>query len=382
MTESSGSRPSSPYGPDSATVRDLHGILNMEFGGFALSRQQLCKVLNNLFWASLRKEEGQPVVLRVLVADPDRTRCHFIKFDRRIPYSADTIAKISAGLSGTSNCLGIWGLKKGDPYIWGITEGLYDGLWLSVSEPGHITAYLWADAIADIVPGTRPRIMGPDKWQNFVFYVRDYFGHLLPSGIGNQFGWNLRFLAKAMVHGRGGTILLVTDDQKSWKQSLDFGYEVGTDKLEVLRKFDDFAKESEPLNDREPFDYQYWCYNTASEMSYTSTAKTIGQLTAIDGATVLSKIFVVLGFGAKIKAVGNPPDMLERIDPVIEPEISKVPFLEIGGTRHRSAAQFVQDNPGSLALVASQDGRVTLFGGVEDSRVRALRCESLLLFVP
>ena len=33
----------------------------------------------------------------------------------------------------------------------------------------------------------------------------------------------------------------------------------------------------------------------------------------------------------------------------------------LGGTRHLSAAQFVRDQPDALALVASQDGRFTIF---------------------
>jgi hypothetical protein len=53
---------------------------------------------------------------------------------------------------------------------------------------------------------------------------------------------------------------------------------------------------------------------------------------------------------------------------------------ELGGTRHQSAAQFVQDQHDAVALVASQDGRFTVFVWSEGAQlVHAHRVEALLL---
>ncbi len=53
---------------------------------------------------------------------------------------------------------------------------------------------------------------------------------------------------------------------------------------------------------------------------------------------------------------------------------------QLGGTRHLSAAQFVQDQPDTLALVASQDGKFTVFlWSPCDNIVHAHRIEALLL---
>ena len=52
----------------------------------------------------------------------------------------------------------------------------------------------------------------------------------------------------------------------------------------------------------------------------------------------------------------------------------------IGGTRHLSAAQFVHDQRDAIALVASQDGRFTVFAWSPcEQMVHAHRVESLLL---
>ena len=52
----------------------------------------------------------------------------------------------------------------------------------------------------------------------------------------------------------------------------------------------------------------------------------------------------------------------------------------IGGTRHLSAIQFVHDQRDAMALVASQDGRFTLFAWSPcEEIVHAHRVEALLL---
>ena len=53
---------------------------------------------------------------------------------------------------------------------------------------------------------------------------------------------------------------------------------------------------------------------------------------------------------------------------------------QLGGTRHLSAAQFVHDQRDAIALVASQDGRCTLFRwSMTEDMVHAHRVEALLL---
>ena len=53
---------------------------------------------------------------------------------------------------------------------------------------------------------------------------------------------------------------------------------------------------------------------------------------------------------------------------------------QIGGTRHMSAAQFVHDQRAAIALVASQDGRFTVFVWARTTeRIYAYRVEALLL---
>jgi hypothetical protein len=105
-------------------------------------------------------------------------------------------------------------------------------------------------------------------------------------------------------------------------------------------------------------------------------------LTAVDGAVLLNNRYELLGFGAKIaRRLGWP-----RVEQVVltEPIEGAVPSVvdpeQLGGTRHLSAAQFVHDQRDSVALVASQDGRFTIFEwSPVDERVHSHRVETLLL---
>ena len=90
----------------------------------------------------------------------------------------------------------------------------------------------------------------------------------------------------------------------------------------------------------------------------------------------------LLAFGAKIGRRQGWTRVQELI--VTEPIEGSTPETahpaELGGTRHLSAAQFVQDQRDCLALVASQDGRFTIFAWSPcENMVHAHRVESLLL---
>jgi hypothetical protein len=110
--------------------------------------------------------------------------------------------------------------------------------------------------------------------------------------------------------------------------------------------------------------------------------ETIAGLTAVDGATVITDRYELLAFGAKIgRRQGSP-----RIEQVVvtEPIEGAVADIanpaQLGGTRHLSAAQFAQDQRDAFALVASQDGRFTVFAwSPREEMVHAHRVETLLL---
>jgi hypothetical protein len=108
----------------------------------------------------------------------------------------------------------------------------------------------------------------------------------------------------------------------------------------------------------------------------------IAGLTAVDGATLINADYELLAFGAKIVRRKGSPQVGQVT--VTEPIEGGTPVIaepaQFGGTRHLSAAQFVHDQRDAIALVASQDGRFTVFAwSASEEIVHAHRIDALLL---
>ena len=104
--------------------------------------------------------------------------------------------------------------------------------------------------------------------------------------------------------------------------------------------------------------------------------------TAVDGATVISDQFALLASGVKIAALdsGRRIQKILVTEPVEGSNETIVEPSQLGNTRHLSAAQFVYDQRDAIALVASQDGRFTIFAWSPSREiVHAHRLEILLL---
>ena len=107
----------------------------------------------------------------------------------------------------------------------------------------------------------------------------------------------------------------------------------------------------------------------------------IAGLTAVDGATLHHRPPTSFSPSAP-RSPRRGQGTVEQLT-VTEPvegmcRASCIPRL--GGTRHLSAAQFVHDQRDAVALVASQDGRFTVFAwSTCEDMVHAHRVEALLL---
>jgi hypothetical protein len=113
-----------------------------------------------------------------------------------------------------------------------------------------------------------------------------------------------------------------------------------------------------------------------------NVVESIAGLTADDGATVMTTGYEILAFGVKIaRRKGSAQvEQVTMTEPIRGGTASLVHPTQLGGTRHLSAAQFVHDQRDAVALVASQDGRFTVFAwSACEAMVHAHRVEALLL---
>lgn len=194
-------------------------------------------------------------------------------------------------------------------------------------------------------------------------------------GFGSPASWvrSVNVLVQLAVsmraHGRGGLLLVVPAANESWRESIvaPIPYAVSPPFSQLAHLSREVPAEGGQL---------------AWQESVSRIVDTLAGLTAVDGAVVMTDQHELLGFGAKItRRKGR--SRVERVT-VTEPIEGGAAVLahpeELGGTRHQSAAQFVHDQRDAVALVASQDGRFTIFEwSSADAMVHAHRIEALLL---
>jgi hypothetical protein len=295
-------------------------------------------------------------------------------FARSLPLRAATLAKVAPAVERPGIHLGVW-REQGELVVWGTTRTVPVGCFvLEVVGPGLL------------VVKHREREDSP-KFRNLAVFEGDQVKVLnrataeaadLPVVLRALVGAEvrstgelagdvvLRLAVSMRAHKRGGTLLVVPAGSDAWLESI-----VRPIRYAVEPPFTELAELASGPVDAEP-----------DPIRLGRVVDALAGLTAVDGATVITDRFELLAFGVKI---GRPDGRLraERVS-FSEPVEGGTPVilapLQLGGTRHISAAQFAQDQQDAVALVASQDGRFTVFAwSAREGLVRAHRIEALLL---
>jgi hypothetical protein len=333
-------------------------------------------MIDTAFWASLRREEG--IVPKIsLVFLPPTQAANPLLFERRLPFKPAILTKLAPGVERPGIHLGVW-FEDDELFLWGTTRELKSFCFvLDVSEPGLLVV-------------KHRRIGGLGKFTNVAVLKGDVIKivdensaslpdcpQLLSSLLGftsNSFrNDSMNVLVQLAVsmraHGRGGMLLVVPAGSETWRNSI-----IHPITYAIAPAFSGLADQIRKESTHQ--DLSLWQGALRREVD------NIAGLTALDGATIISSQYELLAFGAKIKR----PQESEQVEQMVltEPVVGNDPLVvnpaHHGGTRHLSAAQFVHDQRDALALVASQDGRFTIFAWSPcENMVHAHRIDSLLL---
>jgi hypothetical protein len=177
----------------------------------------------------------------------------------------------------------------------------------------------------------------------------------------------VQLAASMRAHRRGGALLVVPSGTDSWRDSIVKPIVYG------VRPF--FSELADLMQDPRR-EKRRW------QEALARAVDVVAGLTAVDGATIITDKYELLAFGAKIgRRDGSPRVESVTVTEPIEGSIAQAMNpVELGGTRHMSAAQFVHDQQNAVALVASQDGRFTIFAWSPcETSVHAHRVDALLL---
>ena len=183
-----------------------------------------------------------------------------------------------------------------------------------------------------------------------------------------------RIFSYMFNYGRGGAILLVRENKDNWKESIKeipyenkylskYTYGEIFSKYETYKEFNDMVQEQRELL---PLERESFKNKLSSRYSAALKAlNAISNLTTIDGATVLSENLNVLGFGVKIGA--KEIKEIAITEPFENSEVKRINKSDWKvGTRHTSAAEFINEQRDSLAIVVSEDRKVSIISWDEE----------------
>jgi hypothetical protein len=334
-------------------------------------------IIDATFWASLRREEGRSPKISLAFFPHEQVPQPLI-FERPLPVTPAILTKLGPAVERPGIHLGVWRDGDGELHIWGATRKVPSLCFvLEVIEPGLLVikhrrmdgfgkfanvAVLKGDQVKIVdeqgaslpdCPPLRKALMpftSPNSWEH-------------------KFNLLVQLAASMRAHEHGGTLLVAPTGTETWRQSI-----VHPILYSVTPPFSALTE----LMRQE--------VNDANEVALLAAVRravdTVAGLTAVDGATIINDQYEVLAYGAKIRRPeGSPPvEQMVVTEPIVGDQPVVVPPAQDGGTRHLSAAQFVLDQRDALALVASQDGRFTVFAWSPcEQMVHAHRVDTLLL---
>jgi hypothetical protein len=333
-------------------------------------------IVTAAFWASLRREEGYVPRISLALVEPDQLD-HPLIFQRPLPLEAAALTKVAPAVERRGIHLGVRP-GAGGLEVWGTTRVIQPfSMVIEVEAPGllvikHPRGEETSKFVnIAVLEGDEVKIIdeGASRLPDCPALLNSLLGFESPASWRDSFNLLVQIAVSMRAHGRGGTMLVVPAGTNTWHESIvqPMSYSVSPPFLELSQ-----------LSAAVPDDSQRRRWEEALARAIDAVAG----LTAVDGAAILTTSYDLLAFGAKIgrRRGRSVVDRVTLTEPIEGASPSLVEPAHLGGTRHLSAAQFVHDQQGAVALVASQDGRFTVFAwSACEDMVHAHRVETLLL---
>jgi hypothetical protein len=332
-------------------------------------------VIDAAFWASLRREEGYVPKISIALLPPEEATQRMM-FDRPLPLATTALVRVAPAVERRGIHLGVWYID-GELRVWGAALTIPTLTFvLEVSAPGllvvkHHRGESGKFVNVAVLEGDQIKVI--DERASSLPDCPSLLTSLLAVDAPGSWHGTVNVLVQLAVsmraHGRGGALLVVPAHNETWTDCM-----VHPVPYAIAPRFGELAALV-----RQPPDAQRvrpW------QDAVGEAVDAIAGLTAVDGATVITDRYELLAFGAKIaRREGSPQiEQVALTEPIEGSAMAIVPPSRIGNTRHLSAAQFVHDQHDAIALVASVDGRFTVFAwSTCENLVHAHRVETLLL---
>jgi hypothetical protein len=333
-------------------------------------------LIDAAFWASLRREENVVPTISLAFLTPDEAPSP-LRFDRAIPLEPGRLVKLAPaveragihlGVHRDGGALWVWGTVRMIPPLCVVVEVTAPGLLVVKHHRGGEAGKFVNVAVLE---GDRVKMVDEraSSLPDCPPLLTSLLGFDSPASWIDSVNVLVQLAVSMRAHRRGGILLIVPDSSDAWMESI-----VNPIPYAVSPPFDVLGRLARASSAGESG--RTW------QDALTRVVDLIAGLTAVDGATIMTTRYDVLAFGAKIaRKKGSPQIEQVVVTEPIEGGVAGVMHpTQLGGTRHLSAAQFVHDQRDAVVLVASQDGRFTVFAWSPcENMVHAHRVEVLLL---
>lgn len=326
------------------------------------TREHIEILIQNSFWASLQKEEGQSLRFTIGYIEQLYDYDYVLPFKDSHLFAIKQIVKLAPAVKESEAAMLVYPDASGALEIWGTTDFNPALLTIKVLDPGQLIASFGDRTIA-VISGYESVFIS-DTLQERTKTIWSKLGSQTSDAQSTDDKVELirSTLRDMRASGRGGTLLIVPDGDK-WRQGIASTSYLGRS---PLRTPHNLVKEWATLVGSKGLAGAFAKIQRMTHLmfEFDRVPKSLAQLTDVDGATIITRDLDIVGFGAKIKYdpkdVTPPPTY--KIDS-LEDEVRPVPvdFAGLGGMRHQSAAHFVTEQHEAIALVVSQDGNFSAF---------------------
>jgi len=343
--------------------------------GSVPSDDDLAEILEVAFWASVIPDEGRYSPF-ALVFCPPESGCLKVSERALTPENVAKLAPVATDLARI-------GVQRGEAglVIWGVNPGHATFLNVRAVAPGHIVVSMDFENLASFRGNegvslvTEHPTKGPHGLGRLhvMALLGDCFASTQSPAKRVLTGLCLLMTADAMrAHRNGGTILVLPDREDARTGALEW-LELGPNRLvdsvglqpifdKYLPMLNDMADPVGAATLVDGLGGYLINRRERADPSLLQPTTVLGNLTAIDGALVVTEEFEILAFGATIRQPSTGPikdviyrrSFLDYNNPARQG--AEVRIGALGGTRRRSSAMFVANNYDTVALTASHDG--------------------------
>ncbi|MFV0337871.1 MAG: putative sensor domain DACNV-containing protein [Chthoniobacterales bacterium] len=383
------------------------------------NKRQLQELFDMLYAASLLKEEGAAVRVRIIFAPPEEFTdeslrdVHALRFENPHELSASEIKRLSPAANFYHSLIVVWPDDNGHFRIWGI---LNTGLrWMNsisggrkpavrrmahpivhVRDPGWLLFYENYELLGE---WRGLELHGPQLDVFESSYIRDRFIGLrqrvvknigfehLPNTLSIEIYADLihrlalqllrRIISLIRNRAHGGSLIILThSDPEEMQDSLRWincKYAIKDNKYSfrvrlllkgILRRIGEMSPAGASVDDA----WKHFQSTPDAELddleeAFFELAHLYADMMQVDGALVLEENFGALGFGGEIITDRN----VVRVEQALDLERKWVRAWNVlsDGTRHRSMYRLCAMNPEIMGYVVSQDGQVRMIANVE-----------------